>query len=50
LEVESGLPQWQSQRRELFNEKPDYARLGLCLVLQIAIELQGLLDHQEIST
>lgn len=50
LEVESGLPQWQSQRRELFSEKPDYARLGLCLVLQIAIELQALLDHQEIST
>lgn len=50
LEVESGLPQWQSQRRELFSEKPDYARLGLCLILQIAIELQALLDHQEIST
>ncbi|RJQ46060.1 MAG: hypothetical protein C4534_03470 [Gaiellales bacterium] len=50
LEVESGLPKWQSQRRELFSEKPDYARLGLCLALQIAIELQALLDHQEIST
>lgn len=46
LEVESGLPKWQSQRRDLFTEKPDHARLGLCLAFQIALELQALLDYQ----
>lgn len=39
LEVESGLPKWQSRHRELFTEKPHHARLGLCLALQIAVEL-----------
>lgn len=50
LEAEKGLPTWQSWRREPFPEKPEYARLGLCLSFQIALELQALLDHEVGST
>lgn len=40
------LPRWQRKRRKLFCEKPEYARLSICLGLQIALELQNLLDRQ----
>lgn len=49
LEVENNLPKWQSQHRELFTVKPYYARLGLCLTFQIALELQALLEHQDVA-
>lgn len=49
-EVEEVLPRWQRRRRESFTEKPEYARLSLCLCFQIALELQVLLDHQGKST
>lgn len=49
LEVEEGLPPWQSQHRALCVEKPEYARLGLCLSFQIALEMQILLDPQGAS-
>ncbi len=39
------LPPWQCQRRADFPETPECARLGLCLSLQIVLELQALLDH-----
>ena len=50
IEVEERLPEWQRQRREFFIEKCEYARLGLCLSFQIALELQALLDRQGNST
>jgi hypothetical protein len=40
------LPLWQSKRRKLFRDKPEYARLSICLGLQIALELQNLFDRQ----
>jgi len=40
------LPGWQVQRREYFTQRPEYARLTLGLTIQIALELQALLDHQ----
>jgi hypothetical protein len=42
----SKLPGWQVQRREYFTQRPEYARLTLGLTIQIALELQALLDHQ----
>lgn len=39
------LPRWQIRRRAGFSERPEYARLALCLALQITIELQALRDH-----
>lgn len=44
------LPEWQIQRRELFTQKPEYARLALVLAVQIAVELQALLERQELKT
>jgi hypothetical protein len=43
----SKLPGWQVQRREYFTQRPEYARLTLGLTIQIALELQALLDHQD---
>jgi hypothetical protein len=42
------LPGWQVQRRASLSDRPEYARLALVLALQIAIELQAVLDHQEL--
>lgn len=47
--IEDKLPRWQVQRRECFAQRPDCARLALLLTIQIALELQALLDHQGIS-
>lgn len=47
LSVEENVPPWQTKRRELYTEKPEYARLSLCIAFQIAIELQFLLNHQK---
>jgi hypothetical protein len=44
--VEEKLPNWQVRWRELFTQKPEYARLALALTIQIATELQVLIDHQ----
>lgn len=44
--AEEKLPEWQVRRREYFMQKPEYARLTLTLAVQIALELQALLDHQ----
>jgi hypothetical protein len=44
--AEEKLPEWQVRRREYFIQKPEYARLALTLAVQIALELQALLDHQ----
>lgn len=48
--AEEKLPQWQVKRREYFTQKPEYARLVLALTIQIALEFQVLLDHQESAT
>jgi hypothetical protein len=48
--AEEKLPEWQVQRREYFTQKPEYARLALVLIIQIALELQALLDHQGNAT
>ncbi len=45
--AEEKLPKWQVQRRELFTQKAEYARLALSLTIQVAIELQALMHHQE---
>lgn len=44
LETEEGPPPWQSRRRGDCVVEPEYTRLGLCLSLQIAVELQALLE------
>lgn len=51
-EVESRLPAWQRQRRELMtdSENPSYARLALGLAFQIVLELQALLSEQSMAT
>jgi hypothetical protein len=43
---ESQLPKWQRERRTTLVEKPEGARLILCVSFQIALELLALLDHQ----
>lgn len=45
-EVEERLPDWQRGRRNMFGEKPEYARLVLCVTFQIALEIQALLVEQ----
>lgn len=44
-EVERKLPRWQIERRAAYRAKPECARLGLCVSLQIAFELQAVLDR-----
>jgi hypothetical protein len=46
-EADDRLPKWQRQRRALFPETPECARLALNLVFQVAIELQTAMDHWE---
>lgn len=49
-EIEDRLPEWQRQRREILLQTSEYARLGLCLSFQIALELQALLGHRGNTT
>lgn len=42
------IPAWQIKRREIFVQRPEYARLVLLLTVQIAVELQFLMDHQRV--
>jgi hypothetical protein len=44
------LPGWQIRRRATFGEMPEYARLALCLALQIAVELHELRAHSKPGT
>ncbi len=47
MEIGTGIPEWQARRRAAVLESPECARLGLCLVFQIALELAVILEHQE---
>lgn len=42
------IPAWQIERREFFVQRPEYARLVLLLTVQIAVELQFLIEHQRV--
>lgn len=44
-EADQRPPRWQSERRATSREEPEWARLGLCVSLQIALELQAVLGH-----
>jgi len=44
------LPGWQIDRREIFTQRPEYARLALTVTVQVALELQVLHQHRRSSS
>jgi hypothetical protein len=44
-ETDERIPEWQRQRRAAFAETPEHARLALCLVFQIVLELEIVLGQ-----
>ncbi len=45
-ESDERVPSWQARRRASFVDGPEHARLGLCLGVQIAVELQTILAQE----